>query len=359
MGDPHLDRQSKYRPGAVIVNEEGGHWLPLSQWVIQDNQAANALLGRGDEHLKLLEKILGVQLTARGNVIHIHGDTSQQETTRQVLDLLAECVYAGRPIQRQLIESAAQAVAQGSERQFLHLLTETIFTTAGGRAVHPRTLGQQRYVEAVRENTLVFGIGPAGTGKTYLAMAMAVQALKTHAVDRIVLTRPAVEAGEKLGFLPGALEDKVDPYLRPLFDALFDLLGPEAVDKSRDRGHIEIAPLAYMRGRTLNRSFVILDEAQNTTYEQMKMALTRLGEGSKMVVTGDETQVDLGPGQRSGLSTAARILASVAGIEVVRLGEEDVVRHPLVADIIRAYQRYEQSQENSSGPEPNSRGRRR
>jgi len=310
--------------------------------VIQDNQAASAVVGRADEHLKTLEDVLGVHLTARGNVIQINGSPEAQETTRQVLDLLAECVYAGQPIRRQVVESAVSAVKEGAQRQFLHLLTETVYTTTSGRAVRPRTLGQQQYVEAVRDHTLVFGIGPAGTGKTYLAMALAVQALKSHEVERIILTRPAVEAGEKLGFLPGALEDKVDPYLRPLFDALFDLVGSEAVEKSRERGHIEIAPLAYMRGRTLNHSFIILDEAQNTTYEQMKMALTRLGEGSKMVVTGDETQVDLAPGQRSGLKTAARILESVAGVKVVRLGERDVVRHPLVADIIRAYQQFEQ-----------------
>ena len=275
--------------------------MAQGQWVIQDNQAATLLMGRGDEHLKALEKALHVKLTARGNVIAIQGPGHDQDRTRRVLDLLAEWVYAGQPLRPNVVESAVRAVSEGAERQFLHLLTENIYTTTSGRVVRPRTLGQQVYIDAVRENTLVFGVGPAGTGKTYLAMAMAVSALKAHEVERIVLTRPAVEAGEKLGFLPGALEDKVDPYLRPLYDALYDLLGSEAVDKYRERGNIEVAPLAYMRGRTLNQSFIILDEAQNTTYEQMKMALTRLGEGSKMVVTGDETQIDLGRGQRSGL----------------------------------------------------------
>jgi phosphate starvation-inducible PhoH-like protein len=318
--------------------------LPQSQWVIQDNQAATLLMGRGDEHLKALERALHVKLTARGNVIAIQGAGEAQERAQRVLDLLAEWVYAGQPLGANVLESAVLAVAEGAEKQFLHLLTENIYTTTSGRVVRPRTLGQQIYVDAVRENTLVFGVGPAGTGKTYLAMAMAVFALKAHEVERIVLTRPAVEAGEKLGFLPGALEDKVDPYLRPLYDALYDLLGSEAVEKYRERGNIEVAPLAYMRGRTLSRSFIILDEAQNSTYEQMKMALTRLGEGSKMVVTGDETQVDLGKGQRSGLRVASRILDGVDGIGVVRLTEKDVVRHPLVAKIIQAYQRFEEGQ---------------
>lgn len=311
------------------------------------------LMGRGDEHLKALEKALQVKLTARGNVIAIQGEKNSQEQARQVLDLLAEWVNAGQPIQPNIVNSAVRAVELGVEKEFLHLLTENVYTTTSGRVVRPRTLGQQIYVEAVRESTLVFGIGPAGTGKTYLAMAMAVYALKSHLVERIVLTRPAVEAGEKLGFLPGALEDKVDPYLRPLYDALYDLLGSEAVDKYRERGNIEVAPLAYMRGRTLSHSFIILDEAQNSTYEQMKMALTRLGEGSKMVVTGDATQVDLGPGQRSGLKIAASILEGVDGIQVVRLTDQDVVRHPLVARIIQAYQRYEEGQ-GDKGDEKNS-----
>ncbi len=325
--------------------------MAQGQWVIQDNQAATLLMGRGDEHLKALEKALNVKLTARGNVIAIQGPGHDQDRTRRVLDLLAEWVYAGQPLRPNVVESAVRAVSEGAERQFLHLLTENIYTTTSGRVVRPRTLGQQVYIDAVRENTLVFGVGPAGTGKTYLAMAMAVSALKAHEVERIVLTRPAVEAGEKLGFLPGALEDKVDPYLRPLYDALYDLLGSEAVDKYRERGNIEVAPLAYMRGRTLNQSFIILDEAQNTTYEQMKMALTRLGEGSKMVVTGDETQIDLGRGQRSGLKVASKILDGVDGIRVVRLTDQDVVRHPLVAKIIQAYQRFEEGQGDSNHEE--------
>lgn len=318
--------------------------MPQSQWVVHDNQAATVLMGRGDEHLKALERALDVKLTARGNVIAIQGTPEDQIRAQKVLDLLGEWVYAGQPLRAHVVDSAVRAVAEGVERQFLHLLSENIYTTTSGRVVRPRTLGQQLYVEAIRENTLVFGVGPAGTGKTYLAMAMAVYALKAHDVERIVLTRPAVEAGEKLGFLPGALEDKVDPYLRPLYDALYDLLGTDAFEKYRERGIIEVAPLAYMRGRTLSQSFIILDEAQNSTYEQMKMALTRLGEGSRMVVTGDQTQVDLARGQRSGLKFASRILKGVPGVDVVRLTDQDVVRHPLVARIIQAYQRFEEGE---------------
>lgn len=315
--------------------------MPSSQWIIADNQAASLLFGRGDEHLKAIEKALSVKLTARGNTVAISGNDDAQDKTREVLDLLAEWAYAGQPVRRDTVNAAVIAVLEGSQREFLHLLTENVYTTSAGKVIRPKTIGQQIYVDAVRDHTLVFGIGPAGTGKTYLAMALAVQALKAHEVERIILTRPAVEAGEKLGFLPGALEDKVDPYLRPLYDALFEFLGSEAVDKYRERGHIEIAPLAYMRGRTLNASFIILDEAQNTTYEQMKMFLTRLGYGSKMVVTGDETQVDLPRGERSGLYEASRIVAHVPGVKVVRFGQRDVVRHPLVAEIISAYRRYE------------------
>lgn len=298
-------------------------------------------MGRGDEHLKTIETSLRVKLTARGNVIAIQGSEDAQNLAKEVLDLLAEWANSGQPVRQDTVNSALIAVREGSQRQFLHLLTESVYTTTQGKVVRPKTIGQQLYVEAIRQHTVVFGIGPAGTGKTYLAMAMAVQALKNHEVERIILTRPAVEAGEKLGFLPGDLESKVDPYLRPLLDALQEFLGMEAVDKYRERGHIEIAPLAYMRGRTLSASYIILDEAQNTTYEQMKMFLTRFGHGSKVVVTGDETQVDLPRGQRSGLFEASRILDGVAGIATVRLGRRDVVRHPLVAEIIAAYQRFE------------------
>ncbi len=315
--------------------------MPQTQWVIQDNRAATTLLGRGDEHLKVIEEALTVKLTARGNVIAIQGSESAESTTRQVLDLLAEWAYAGEAVRRETVETAIQAVQEGAQREFLHLLTETVFTTTKGHTVRPKTIGQQRYIEAIRKHTLVLSMGPAGTGKTYLAMAMAVQALRAQTVERIILTRPAVEAGEKLGFLPGDLEDKVHPYLRPLYDALHQMLGVEAVERARERGQIEIAPLAYMRGRTLNSSFIILDEAQNATYAQMKMFLTRLGMGSKIVVTGDATQVDLPHGERSGLAIAARILGNVPDVAVVRLNDRDVIRHPLIAKIIAAYEQFE------------------
>ncbi len=311
--------------------------------MVTDNQASSAVAGRGDEHLKVIEHALAVKLTARGNVIAIQGTDDAQRLTREVLDLLAQWVASGQPVRRDTVDTALLAVREGKERQFLHLVTEALYTTTQGRVVRPKTLGQQEYVEAIRHNSLIFGIGPAGTGKTYIAMAMAVQALKAHEVERIILTRPAVEAGEKLGFLPGDLESKVDPYLRPLYDALFEFLGSEAVDRYREKQLIEIAPLAYMRGRTLSNSFIILDEAQNTTYEQMKMFLTRIGYGSKMVVTGDVTQVDLARGQRSGLHAASHIVEGVGGIAVIRFSVRDVIRHPLVAHIIEAFQRYEAS----------------
>ncbi|MCY0880698.1 MAG: PhoH family protein [Firmicutes bacterium] len=318
--------------------------MPLSQWVVADNGIADSVMGRGEEHLKLIEQALQVKLTARGNVIAVKGEEDAQRVCLEVLDLLAQWAGAGQTIRTNTVETALIAVNEGTQREFLHLLTENVYTTTQGKAVRPRTLGQQGYIEAIRHATLVLGLGPAGTGKTYLAMAMAVNALKAHEVEKIILTRPAVEAGEKLGFLPGDLEEKINPYLRPLYDALFEFLGQEAVDKYRDRGLIEIAPLAYMRGRTLNNSFIILDEAQNTTYEQMKMFLTRLGYGSKMVVTGDESQVDLPKGERSGLALSARVLEHVPAVKIVRLGNRDVVRNPLVADIIEAYRQFEDNQ---------------
>ncbi len=315
--------------------------MPVAQWVITDNQASLAVLGRRDEHLKIIESALDVKLTARGDIIAITGTELAQQKTQEILDLLTEWAQAGQPVRRDTVDTAILAVLEGTQRQFLHLLTESVFTTTQGRVIRPKTIGQQMYIEAIRHNLLVFGIGPAGTGKTYLAMAMAVQALKQHEVERIILTRPAVEAGEKLGFLPGDLESKVDPYLRPLYDALFEFLGPEAVDRHREKQLIEIAPLAYMRGRTLSNSFIILDEAQNATYEQIKMFLTRIGYGSKMVVTGDQTQVDLGRGQRSGLRVAADIVSSISDVAVIPLGARDVVRHPLVAHIVEAFQHHE------------------
>ncbi len=312
------------------------------EWVIGDNRSAARLWGRGDVHLKRLEGALGVKLTARGNVVSIAGAPEAQDQVQQTLDLLAEWVSAGEAVGVETVEAALDAVRGDRADAFRSLLTDIVATTVRGRPLRPKTFGQARYVTAMRHHSLVLGIGPAGTGKTFLAMARAVAELKARSVERLVLTRPAVEAGERLGFLPGDLEDKVHPYLRPLYDALFEMLGIEAVERYRERGQIEVAPLAYMRGRTLDNSFMILDEAQNTTPEQMKMFLTRIGFGSQVVVTGDVTQVDLPAGTPSGLSEAAGILQGVADIAVVRFSQRDVVRHPLVQAIVQAYEAKEQ-----------------
>lgn len=312
-----------------------------AQWVIADNRTASVLIGRGDSHFKMIEQALGVRLTARGNVVGIQGDQAQQEETLKVLGLLEKWAHAGETLRTETVEAALGAVRDGQEEAFLRLVGENLLVTSRGRTIRPKTMGQEQYVEAMRNHSLVLGIGPAGTGKTYLAMAMAVTALKARQVERLVLTRPAVEAGEKLGFLPGDLEDKVDPYLRPLYDALFDMLGLEVVERYRERGNIEVAPLAYMRGRTLSNSFIILDEAQNTTHEQMKMFLTRIGLGSRVVVNGDVTQMDLPSGVASGLRRAADILEGVPDVAVVHLSKRDVVRHPLVQAIVDAYAKKE------------------
>jgi phosphate starvation-inducible PhoH-like protein len=320
-----------------------------AQWVIADNRTASALIGRGDAPFQMIENALDVRLVARGNVVGIHGDPERQEQTRRVLELLQGWALAGEAVHLDTVEAALEAVLAGEDESFQRLVTENLLTTSRGRVIRPKTLGQQQYVQAMRTNSLVFGIGPAGTGKTFLAMAMAVQALKAHQVERLVLTRPAVEAGEKLGFLPGDLQDKVDPYLRPLYDALFEMLGLEAADRLRERGNIEVAPLAYMRGRTLSQSFIILDEAQNTTQEQIKMFLTRIGFGSRVVVNGDVTQMDLPIGVSSGLRQAVSILGGVRDIGVVNLTQRDVVRNPLVAAIVAAYEAHSKELEEGHG----------
>jgi phosphate starvation-inducible PhoH-like protein len=258
------------------------------------------------------------------------------------MDVLLENVRKGAGLSDQTVRYVVSMVADDAAEEVKTLSADAVSITVTGKAVRPRTVGQKKYLEAIASNTIVLGIGPAGTGKTYLAVAMAVKALKAHDISRIILTRPAVEAGEKLGFLPGDLQQKVDPYLRPLYDALFDMLGAESFQKHQERGDIEVAPLAYMRGRTLDDSFIILDEAQNTTSEQMKMFLTRLGFNSKMVVTGDITQIDLPDGKKSGLKEALAILKNIEGIGITRFSEKDVVRHRLVQDIIKAYDRVEE-----------------
>jgi phosphate starvation-inducible PhoH-like protein len=310
------------------------------RFILGTNEEALNAFGRYDENLSIIEKAFGVTLLARGNEIVLSGDPSEVESVSAVLEQVIRMARKG-PVAPQQVRYIIGASRTGSTETADLLNDTTILVTARGKQIKPRTIGQKQYVDAIRDNALTFGIGPAGTGKTYLAVSMAVAAFRNREFNRIVLTRPAVEAGERLGFLPGTLEEKVNPYLRPLYDALFDVLGVETFEKFMAKGLIEVAPLAYMRGRTLDDSFVILDEAQNTTPEQMKMLLTRLGIGSKAVVTGDITQIDLPKGTESGLLQVRAVLKDVEGVSFVYLTEQDVVRHELVQRIIRAYDRFE------------------
>ncbi|WP_335869322.1 PhoH family protein [Bacillus sp. 2205SS5-2] len=305
---------------------------------LEDTNQAVALFGTGDTHLKIIEEALHVTITSRGGDIYVSGDESNVKNTNKVLSTLLKVIKKGINIGPRDVLYATQLVNQGIVEYMVDLYEEEITKNAKGQTIRVKTLGQRHYISAIKKSDLVFGIGPAGTGKTYLAVVMAIRALKNGEVKKIILTRPAVEAGESLGFLPGDLKEKVDPYLRPLYDALHDVLGAEHTERLIDRGTIEIAPLAYMRGRTLDDAFVILDEAQNTTSAQMKMFLTRLGFGSKMVITGDPTQFDLPKGVQSGLVQSTTILKDVKGISIIVLEQGDVVRHPLVAKVITAYQ---------------------
>ncbi|MFZ3270102.1 MAG: PhoH family protein [Mycobacterium sp.] len=299
------------------------------------------LLGSADENLRALERILAADLHVRGNAVTLSGEPADVALAERVLSELVAIVAGGQPLTPEVVRhSVAMLTGTGNESP-AEVLTLDVLSRRG-KTIRPKTLNQQRYVDAIDAHTIVFGIGPAGTGKTYLAMAKAVKALQTKQVTRIILTRPAVEAGERLGFLPGTLSEKIDPYLRPLYDALHDMMDPELIPKLMASGMIEVAPLAYMRGRTLNDAFIILDEAQNTTAEQMKMFLTRLGFGSKVVVTGDVTQIDLPGGNRSGLRAAVDILDGIDDIHVAELTSADVVRHRLVSEIVDAYARHEQ-----------------
>ena len=306
---------------------------------VESMDAYMSLFGLNDQNMALIEQECNVTVALRGNELIISGEAEDVELASSVLEKLLDMLRRHEQMDRARIRYAIALARDGKVDMIDDILKSVVAITHRGKQIRCKTLGQQTYVQTIRDHDLTFAVGPAGTGKTYLAMALAVVALKNKEVERIVLTRPAVEAGEKLGFLPGDLTQKVDPYLRPLYDALFDMLGAETYQKYLERGNIEVAPLAYMRGRTLDDSFIILDEAQNTTGEQMKMFLTRLGFNSKMVITGDVTQIDLPEGKKSGLKEAVRILRGIDDIAVFRFTEKDVVRHRLVQDIIKAYER--------------------
>lgn len=307
------------------------------------------LFGNFDENIKRIEKRCGVTITSHGSEIRIKGEVDNVILAKRTVEGLITMIKKGEQINDSNVDYVASLVEDGEEEKITDITdADCICITSKGKPVKPKTLGQKKYVDAIRNNTITIGVGPAGTGKTYLAVALAVNAFKAKEVNRIILTRPAVEAGERLGFLPGDLQQKIDPYLRPLYDALFDMLGAENFQKCQERGDIEVAPLAYMRGRTLDDSFIILDEAQNTTCEQMKMFLTRLGFNSKAVVTGDITQIDLPDGKRSGLKDAVKILKNIDDIAISRLTGKDVVRHRLVQEIIKAYERSAEKNERKS-----------
>ena len=312
---------------------------------VRDNATTLALCGNQNENLKLMERRLGIRVGQRGTELHLSGPSDAVAFAVRLVENLEEVIRAGRPVYREDVEQAIKVLGRGGAESLQEVMLGAVLKSSGNKQIAPKSLAQKRYVDAIRAHDIVFGIGPAGTGKTYLAMAMAVSFLQERKVKRIVLARPAVEAGEKLGFLPGDLAEKVNPYLRPLYDALHDMMAVERALHLIEQGVVEVAPLAFMRGRTLNDSFVILDEAQNTTVEQMKMFLTRLGYNSKAVITGDVTQVDLPTGKMSGLHHARSILKNVEGINISEFTEVDVVRHPLVQEVIRAYDRYDAAQQ--------------
>ena len=303
------------------------------------------VFGQFDIFAKKIERALHVTLIARNGKVKVLGEEKNVERAQQVLSQLTELSRRGNTIQEQNVDYALSLTMEDSAEDILTIDKDLICHTLQGKPIKPKTLGQKKYVDAIREKMITFGLGPAGTGKTYLAMAMAITAFKRNEVGRIILTRPAIEAGEKLGFLPGDLQSMIDPYLRPLYDALYQIMGAESFIKNSEKGLIEVAPLAYMRGRTLDNAFIILDEAQNTTPAQMKMFLTRIGFGSKVVITGDSTQKDLPAGQTSGLDVAVSVVKNLEDISICRLTSRDVVRHPLVQRIVKAYEEYEQKQE--------------
>ncbi len=314
--------------------------MTTEHFMIDNGEQFIGLFGIREENIPLFKEELGVEITARGDDVTLTGEPEKVELARLTLEKLREVLMRGEAVDRTRIRYAIELAGEGKADRIGEIMRDVIAITYRGRQVKCKTLGQKQYVDAIKKNTCTFAIGPAGTGKTYLAIAMAVVALKNKEIERIILTRPAVEAGEKLGFLPGDLAQKVDPYLRPLYDALHDMMGVEAYQRLVERGVVEVAPLAYMRGRTLNDAFIILDEAQNTTSEQMKMFLTRMGMGSHMVITGDITQIDLPTGKRSGLVEAVEVLKNVNDIGIAQLTHRDVVRHELVQAIVKAYEKY-------------------
>lgn len=313
---------------------------------VMDMDAAHIgnVFGQFDRYVKKLERAFLVNIIDRDGAVKVSGNEKQVQMAVSVLSQLLELSKRGNQIQEQNVDYAIAMSMENQDNTLLEIDGDLICHTVSGKPVKPKTLGQKQYVDAIREKMIVFGLGPAGTGKTYLAMAMAITAFKNNEVERIILTRPAIEAGEKLGFLPGDLQSKVDPYLRPLYDALYQIMGAESFQKNMEKGLIEVAPLAYMRGRTLDNAYIILDEAQNTTPAQMKMFLTRIGFGSKVVVTGDASQKDLSPGATSGLDIAVKVLGGMEDIGFCRLTSRDVVRHPLVQKIVKAYEAYEEKE---------------
>lgn len=315
---------------------------------------ATKLFGSFDNNIDIIRKALNVDITIRESKIKIIGEPEEVMIATKTLERLVELIESGEELSEQSISYALAHVRSGNDDSFTKMVNGVVAITAKGKPIKAKTSGQQKYVDAIRKNTITLGIGPAGTGKTFLAVALAARAFKAGEVSRIILTRPAVEAGEKLGFLPGDLQTKVDPYLRPLHDALFEMFGPESYAKHLERANIEIAPLAYMRGRTLEDSFIILDEAQNTTQEQMKMFLTRLGSGSKMVITGDITQIDLPKSVASGLVQAMNVLTDIDDIKIVKLSQHDVVRHKLVQKIVLAYENVSNETQNTTRSDENA-----
>ena len=315
-----------------------------------------ALLGQRDAFLKLIESAFDCEILVRGNEITISGPPAEAERVGSIFEELLTLLERGNELSDSAVGEAIQMIKGGNDDGGTPLRASEVLgdrlLTARGKGITPKTIGQKRYVDAIRSSTVTFAIGPAGTGKTYLAVATAVRALQEHQVSRLILTRPAVEAGERLGFLPGTLYEKIDPYMRPLYDALFEMTGADTLSRLMERGTVEVAPLAFMRGRTLNDAFIILDEAQNTTPEQMKMFLTRIGFGSKAVVNGDSTQTDLQSGQASGLAVVQEILEGIEGIEFCHLGARDVVRHKIVQDIVEAYRRFGEQRDAAAADRP-------